>query len=127
MKKPPPNTDDPFETAERLVLAALVDERHVPALEAATRTARDLEGARGWKGRTQMTQCEKILLHFDKNGSITQREAIMDYSISSLTRRIADLREAGHDIVSVNRRHPTTGQDYVRYFPKAKAPLHEVA
>lgn len=72
-----------------------------------------------------MTQCEKILNHFEQNGSITLREAIMDYSISSLTRRIADLREQGHDIVSVSRQHPITGQDYVRYYPKAKAPLED--
>lgn len=62
-----------------------------------------------------MSQTEKILNHIRKRGHITLREAIMDYGIQSLTRRIADLREKGHKIVSVPRQHPVTGQDYTRY------------
>lgn len=62
-----------------------------------------------------MSQNELILNHMRKRGYITMREAILDYSIQSLTRRISDLRERGHDIVSEQRRHPITGQEYTRY------------
>lgn len=67
-----------------------------------------------------MTQCEKILDHMKKNGSITQREGYLDYAIQSFTRRIADLREMGYVIRSEARRHPTTGQEYTRYFLDAE-------
>lgn len=62
-----------------------------------------------------MNQNQKLLKHLKKTGHITQREAIMDYSIQSLTRRIRDLRDAGHDIASVPKKHPITGQRYVEY------------
>ena len=62
-----------------------------------------------------MTQNAKIMKHLEKAGSITVREAIMEYSIQSLTKRIAELREAGNDIVSTVRHHPMTKQKYVRY------------
>jgi hypothetical protein len=62
-----------------------------------------------------MTQQELILNHLRKTGSITQREAMIDYSIQSLTKRISELRDLGHNIVSVFRKHPTTGQRYARY------------
>ena len=63
-----------------------------------------------------MTQCEKILDHMRKNGSISLREAYIDYSIQSFTRRVKDLRDAGYNIVSVPKTHPTTGQEYTRYY-----------
>lgn len=53
--------------------------------------------------------------HLLRTGSITQREAIMDHSIQSLTKRIAELRAMGIEIESVHRNHPVTGQRYVRY------------
>jgi hypothetical protein len=62
-----------------------------------------------------MTQTEKLLKHFRNSGSITQREAIMDYSIQSLTRRITELRDRGYNIESHPKVHPVTGQRYVRY------------
>lgn len=62
-----------------------------------------------------MTQTQGLLKHFRTAGSITQREAIMDYSIQSLTRRITELRDAGFNILSVWKKHPVTGQDYMRY------------
>lgn len=69
----------------------------------------------GWKRKTGMTQLDKILRHLRKTGSITQREAMIDYSIQSLTKRISELRERGHEIVSNVKYHPVTGQKYVRY------------
>lgn len=62
-----------------------------------------------------MTQHQLILKHLRKAGSITVREAMVEYSISSLTKRINELRELGYDIVSVTKHHPVTGQRYVRY------------
>ena len=43
------------------------------------------------------------------------REAMVDYSISSLTKRISNLRAEGHNIISEKKRHKVTGQEYVRY------------
>jgi biotin operon repressor len=61
------------------------------------------------------TQHEKILKHLKQTKGLTVREALVEYSISSLTKRIQELREQGYDIVSVPKRHPVTGQRYVRY------------
>ncbi len=62
-----------------------------------------------------MTQEAVLLKHLRRAGSITQREAIMDYSIQSLTRRVTELRDRGFNIISVPKLHPLTGQRYVRY------------
>lgn len=61
-----------------------------------------------------MSQNKKILDHLNNVGSISFLEAWTLYSVRSLTRRIKDLREAGHEITSENRRDHT-GQRYVRY------------
>lgn len=70
----------------------------------------------GWKKRTEMTQHHKIINHIRKNGSITQREAYIDYSIQNFTARISELRDYGYNIIRVNKRHPITGQAYSRYY-----------
>jgi hypothetical protein len=62
-----------------------------------------------------MTQNEMIIHHMRRTGSITQREALIDYSVQSLTKRISELRTSGFKIISEKRLHPTTGQRYVRY------------
>jgi len=41
---------------------------------------------------------------------------MIEYSISSLTKRINELRTMGYDIESVRKQHPVTGQRYTRYF-----------
>jgi hypothetical protein len=61
------------------------------------------------------TQVQKLIDHLYNTGSITQREALMDYSIQSLTRRIVDIRNKGYNVKSEQRHHPVTGQRYVRY------------
>jgi len=61
-----------------------------------------------------MSQTEKILDHLSKVGSITFVEANDLYRVRSLPRRIADLRQAGHDIVS-EWRTDNLGQRYTRY------------
>lgn len=62
-----------------------------------------------------LTQHKKILRHLNKAGSITVREALVEYSIASLTKRISELRGMGHDIKGKTKHHPVTGQRYVRY------------
>ncbi len=44
------------------------------------------------------SQCAQILAHLSTGKTLTIREAWDNYGIQSLTRRIADLRAAGHDI-----------------------------
>lgn len=62
-----------------------------------------------------MTQLEILKKHFKKAKSITQREAMVDYSIQCLTKRIQELREHGMNIQTINKKHPITGQRYARY------------
>lgn len=47
-----------------------------------------------------MTQCERILRHMQDYGSITQAEAITEYSCYRLAARIADLKSQGVPIRS---------------------------
>lgn len=63
-----------------------------------------------------MSQNQIILKHLKKAKSISQREAIVDYSIQSLSKRISELRSLGHNIVTKHKKHPITGQRYARYF-----------
>ena len=60
-------------------------------------------------------QAKTILNHLNEAGTITQREAIMDHSVQSLTRRITEIRDAGFSVPGVWKVHPTTGQRYMRY------------
>lgn len=70
-----------------------------------------------------MTQNQMIIDHMKRTGSITMREALIDYSIQSLTKRIQELRVAGYKIKSVKKTHPTTGQRYTRYTLLRKTPV----
>jgi hypothetical protein len=63
-----------------------------------------------------MSQNETIIRHLKKAKSISQREAIVDYSIQSLSKRISELRQAGFNIITKHKKHPVTGQRYARYF-----------
>lgn len=47
-----------------------------------------------------MTQCEKVLTHLKRYGSITPAEAMAEYHIMRLGARIWDLRKQGHDITA---------------------------
>ena len=46
--------------------------------------------------RVQMTQCERILRHLNDYGSITSREAMLEYGIYRLASRISDLKKQGY-------------------------------
>ena len=63
-----------------------------------------------------MRQVYKILNHMRKNGSITQREAYIDYGVQSFHRRLTEIKDEGHKIKKVTKTHPTTGQSYSRYY-----------
>ena len=72
-----------------------------------------------------MSQNDMILNHLKRTGSITLREAMLDYSVQCLTKRIQELRERGVEILTQFKYHPTTGQRYARYVLK-KAPKRVV-
>jgi len=60
-------------------------------------------------------QARTVLAHMKKAGQITQREAIMDHSVQSLTRRITELLDAGCAILKTPKVHPVSGQRYMAY------------
>lgn len=71
-------------------------------------------------------QAVTLLMHIATHGSVTQREALLDLSVQSLTKRISELR-AHFVIVSDKRVHKTSQQRYVRYFYKGVKPAKQVA
>ena len=60
-------------------------------------------------------QLNIIMKHLETTGSITNREAIVEYNIMALPRRIKDLEEFGVKFNRVKKSHPVTGQRYTRY------------
>lgn len=60
-------------------------------------------------------QGRRLLTMLQRQGSVTQREALMDESIQSLTKRIWELRHHGIAIRTQYKRNPITGQRYARY------------
>ena len=60
-------------------------------------------------------QLDTIMKHLRTVGSISNLEAITQYNIMSLPRRICDLKELGVVFITVRKTHPVTGQRYARY------------
>jgi hypothetical protein len=60
-----------------------------------------------------------VLNHIVKAGSITRREAWVDYGVSNLTAAIASLRAAQYPITMQRRIHPVTLQRYAEYYCNA--------
>lgn len=60
-------------------------------------------------------QSKTVLTHLNNTGTITQREALLDHSVQSLTRRITEIRDAGFNVGGEWKVHPMTGQRYMRY------------
>ena len=60
-------------------------------------------------------QLDTIMKHLQTVGSISNLEAITQYNIMSLLRRICDLEDMGVTFNRVRKAHPVTGQRYVRY------------
>ena len=61
------------------------------------------------------TQYDMILKHLKATKGLTQREALLDYSIQSFPKHISELRKLGYLIDGIKSRHPVTGQRYTRY------------
>lgn len=59
----------------------------------------------------------RIFQHMSRAGSISAREAMADYGLTSatLTRRICDIEAQGFDIIRERRAHPTNNKRYTRY------------
>lgn len=60
------------------------------------------------------TQCGQILAHLLSGKTLTRITADHLYRVASLTRRIKDLKDAGHKIISTTKVDPT-GRTYVEY------------
>ena len=56
-----------------------------------------------------------VLKHMAVAGSITQREAMIDHSVQSLTRRITEIKDNYIPVKVEHKKHPMTGQRYARY------------
>lgn len=84
-----------------------------------TKTANKTKGVRISRRDVRLSkltpQARKVLTHLSNTGTITQREAMLDYSVQSLTRRITELRDAGYTVDGQWRHHPLTNQRYMRY------------
>ena len=62
------------------------------------------------------SQVDRLLQHFEQGKVTTLRGAMIDFGVASLTRRVADLRERGHNIQKNMKRNPVTGQRYAEYY-----------
>ncbi|WP_354434989.1 helix-turn-helix domain-containing protein [Martelella mangrovi] len=62
-------------------------------------------------------QARLLFAHMDRTGSISAREAMADYGITSasLARRVCDMEQHGIAIVRSIKTHPITGKQYTRY------------
>ena len=52
-----------------------------------------------------MTQCEQILKHLRTKGLLTPIDALNEYGVFRLAARIKDLREQGHNVVTIRRQN----------------------
>ena len=64
--------------------------------------------------KVKKTQVEMILDHMQKRGHITQRDAYIDYGVSSFFRRLTDIEQLGYELKRVIKTHPVTGQQYTQ-------------
>lgn len=55
---------------------------------------------------SKATQCDKVLAWLLIRGELTTREAVTELNIMALPRRIKDLRNAGHNIVTRYEKSP---------------------
>lgn len=67
-----------------------------------------------------MTQCQQVLDHLRRKGSITQKEAAQEYQIYRLAARIYDLRQDGHEIEKKMEKGKGDSM-YARYYLKQPA------
>lgn len=67
-------------------------------------------------------QCQTVLRHIKRAGSISPFEAIMDYGITRLSARILDLKEFGYEFITQIKTNPVTKKRYARYSLKGGDP-----
>lgn len=103
-----------FSLSDKTVVQAVSRPELIPTHNRLLALIKTIEN-QGWKKANGMTQLDQIFNHITKNGSITQREAMIDYSIQSFHKRISELRSEGFRIIGELRSHPVTGQKYTRY------------
>ena len=48
-----------------------------------------------------MTQCEQVLQHLRTRGTLTPIDALNEYGCFRLAARVKDLRDQGHDVVTI--------------------------
>ena len=104
--------------AENLALAAVKDRKRLGEYLEAIARVKEVERRQrliNIARKTPQTQVEKLIVHMTTIGPISLREALMEYGVQSLTRRISDIREAGFDVVAYPKRNPVTGQEYTKY------------
>ena len=68
-------------------------------------------------GSVLAPQALKVYRHMERTGSISARDAMDDYSMTSATlaRRICDIEADGFEIRRVRKVHPISGLRYTRY------------
>lgn len=59
-------------------------------------------------------QISKMIAHMKRNGSISQREAYIEYGVQGFSARISDIRKF-IPLKAERKRNPVTGQRYTRY------------
>jgi hypothetical protein len=104
-----------FHMVETAAVRAASDPRWLPTFLALSALVKPLEH-QGWKMTNGKTQHSLLLNHMRAQGSITQREAMIDYSVQSFHKRISELRGEGYDIQGHTKFHPVTKQPYTRYY-----------
>ncbi len=62
-----------------------------------------------------MTQAQLIIKHLSKTGSISQREAMLEYGVASLTKAMSRLRKE-YVILDDWHKNPITEHRYKRYW-----------
>jgi hypothetical protein len=67
-----------------------------------------------------MLQRYRVLKHIYKFGSISPRDAFMDYGITRLAARIHDLKKEGYEFEVERKKHKETGVSYARYKLKSE-------
>lgn len=53
-----------------------------------------------------MTQQQMVLAYIEQNGSITNRQAMIDLGVGRLPSRVNELRASGHKIITVMESAP---------------------
>lgn len=67
-----------------------------------------------------MSQCDQVLNHMKRHGSITPMQAFSRYQITCLAERVRDARDKGHQITKVWVKR--NGKRYAKYSLATKRP-----